>query len=364
MKKPNRILRYLSSLLSLVLILCALSPALVGCTDKSEAEKMRERVALKSKNFTIDCSLMAYMFVSSALKMSGDIPQSVLDEKGFDMELDFNEQIYEGDMTWFDLFMEGAIADAKTMLICCEYAREKGIELTDEDNAAVESEITNMRIEIALQDGREINDYFATLYRGYFELEDMRRMLKLNRLSSYGYTALVDDIEASVSDGDVIAYANSLEGFEKDESATRLLCAILANPDDFNNLDEVKPLYDELCASLIGKTSEGDKIKTFEAFAKKYNASSEYLYRNVSPGDMIEEIDAWLFDSSRMSGDTGIVHTDYGYHILYYVGEDDPLWMSIARTKLLDLRYDETLKQKLEAYGVEVKGENCHLLDF
>ncbi len=364
MKKPNKILRSLSALLSLVLLLCTLAPALVGCVDKSEAEKMRERVALKSKNFTIDCSLMAYMFVSSALKMSGDIPQSVLDEKGFDMELDFNEQIYEGDMTWFDLFMDGAIAEAKTMLICCEYAREKGIELTDADIASIESEITNMRIEIALQDGREIDDYFATLYRGYFELEDMRRMLKLNRLSSYGYTALVDDIEASVSDSDVVEYANSLEGFEKDESATRLLCAILANPDDFNNLDEVKPLADELCDSLIGKIAESDKILTFEAFAKKYNASTEYLYRNVSPGDMMEEIDEWLYDSSRKMGDVGIVHTDYGHHILYYVGEDDPVWMSVARTKLLDLRYDETLEQKLTAYGVEVKGDNCRLLDF
>ena len=35
---------------------------------------------------------------------------------------------------------------------------------------------------------------------------------------------------------------------------------------------------------------------------------------------MVSEFDEWIFDKERKSGDTGIVKSDYGYHIMYYVG--------------------------------------------
>ena len=43
---------------------------------------------------------------------------------------------------------------------------------------------------------------------------------------------------------------------------------------------------------------------------------------------MVEEFDAFCFDESRKSGDTGVVYgesTSYaGYHVMYFVGEGDP----------------------------------------
>lgn len=43
------------------------------------------------------------------------------------------------------------------------------------------------------------------------------------------------------------------------------------------------------------------------------------LYENVYPGQMVASFNDWCFDESRASGDTGIVETEYGYHIMYYV---------------------------------------------
>ncbi len=46
----------------------------------------------------------------------------------------------------------------------------------------------------------------------------------------------------------------------------------------------------------------------------------------------------WSLDSSRKSGDTGLVKNDFsttkGYHIMYYVGEDAPYWEKTAATDL------------------------------
>ena len=44
------------------------------------------------------------------------------------------------------------------------------------------------------------------------------------------------------------------------------------------------------------------------------------LYEDVYPGQMVTAFNDWCFDSARKSGDTGIVETTYGYHVIYYVG--------------------------------------------
>ena len=60
------------------------------------------------------------------------------------------------------------------------------------------------------------------------------------------------------------------------------------------------------------------------------------LYQNVTPGQMVQAFNDWCFDSSRKSGDTGIVETQYGYHVMYFVGTSDITY----RTSLIqsDLR--------------------------
>ena len=38
---------------------------------------------------------------------------------------------------------------------------------------------------------------------------------------------------------------------------------------------------------------------------------------------MVESFNDWCFDSSRKPGDTGIVETTYGFHVMYFVGNTD-----------------------------------------
>lgn len=44
------------------------------------------------------------------------------------------------------------------------------------------------------------------------------------------------------------------------------------------------------------------------------------LYENVAPGQMVEAFNDWIFDTSRKAGDVGIVETNYGCHLMYFVG--------------------------------------------
>ncbi len=47
------------------------------------------------------------------------------------------------------------------------------------------------------------------------------------------------------------------------------------------------------------------------------------LYEDVYPGQMVEAFEEWCFDKSRQVGDTGIVETEYGYHVMYFSGDSE-----------------------------------------
>lgn len=83
---------------------------------------------------------------------------------------------------------------------------------------------------------------------------------------------------------------------------------------------------------LLAQWKSGDATEdSFSALAKENSSDGGSsakggLYERVYPGQMIGTFNDWCFDSSRKSGDTGIVETSYGYHIMYYVGNDIPNW--------------------------------------
>lgn len=78
--------------------------------------------------------------------------------------------------------------------------------------------------------------------------------------------------------------------------------------------------------SILEEWKSGDA--TEDSFATLANTHSDDtgsntaggLYENVYVGQMVTEFNDWCFDSSRKAGDTDIVETSYGYHIMYFVG--------------------------------------------
>lgn len=56
------------------------------------------------------------------------------------------------------------------------------------------------------------------------------------------------------------------------------------------------------------------------------------LYEKIEKGQMVEPFENWCFDPARKAGDTGLVQTDYGWHVMYFVGSNRPVWMDKAET--------------------------------
>lgn len=97
--------------------------------------------------------------------------------------------------------------------------------------------------------------------------------------------------------------------------------------------------------------------KTEESFAKLAQEKSTDpgskdkggLYTYVAKGKMVKPFDDWCFAEERKTGDYGLVKTDYGYHIMYFVfGE--PGWVRYSRSDLISERATAQLMDIADQY--------------
>ncbi len=71
---------------------------------------------------------------------------------------------------------------------------------------------------------------------------------------------------------------------------------------------------------LAGDCSE----ESFSELAKQHsadgNAAQGGIYEDVQEGYMVSAFENWALEEGRKKGDVGIVETEFGYHIMYFVG--------------------------------------------
>ena len=98
----------------------------------------------------------------------------------------------------------------------------------------------------------------------------------------------------------------------------------------------------------------------FEKYGIDYTEDSGILYENVKKGDMVEEFEDWLFDKSRVEGELSAagVKTEYGYHVMLYVGDEMPAWEYEIREKLADKAHTTWTEEVKAQYVVTFTDKN------
>ena len=80
------------------------------------------------------------------------------------------------------------------------------------------------------------------------------------------------------------------------------------------------------------------------------------LYEAIYPGQMVTAFNDWCFDETRKAGDTGIVQTDYGYHVMYFSGDNETTYRDyMVKNALLEKNITEWQEALNEATVVEAK---------
>ena len=121
---------------------------------------------------------------------------------------------------------------------------------------------------------------------------------------------------------------------------------------------------EEEAQTVLDAYNNGEKTEdAFALLALKYSTDSGSvsnggLYSNVYEGYMVDEFNDWCFDSSRSVGDTDIVKTDYGYHVMLFCGEGLDRWQADVRNDLVNTAYSAAYEELAELYPVTFYSEN------
>ena len=135
--------------------------------------------------------------------------------------------------------------------------------------------------------------------------------------------------------------------------------------------DEAWAAAEERANEILAEYQAGEQTEdAFAALANEYSEDSGSntnggLYEGSANGTFVTEFNDWVFDSSRQSGDVDIVRhegdtsssSSYGgYHLIYYVGENDPVWKQTSDTALRDEQIATWLEDIQEGYTAEAAG--------
>lgn len=206
----------------------------------------------------------------------------------------------------------------------------------------------------AKNEAGEYEEEASSTYTAYFVTSDLHRS-NGETVRSVGHILFKDDTFKNLTN------TNSLSGKTK-ELADR----ILARGETISSATMAAELLTVMMEEgKLTKTTDGGKTyytiskDAFEEYGLTYTEDSNVFYDDVKPGDMVAPFNAWLFDYARKLGEItydetaegkGAVKTEYGYHIMTYLGNEQELWRSEIATKLANDSFTAWYEAELASF--------------
>lgn len=113
---------------------------------------------------------------------------------------------------------------------------------------------------------------------------------------------------------------------------------------------------------ILKEWKNGKKTEdSFAELAEKNSADTGSkdnggLCENVVPGQMVKPFAYWSLNDARKAGDTAIVKTEYGYHIMYFVEKTDmTVWEYTAQQALASSDSEKDIEKLEDSYKADVK---------
>lgn len=73
-----------------------------------------------------------------------------------------------------------------------------------------------------------------------------------------------------------------------------------------------------------GTADEESFIELVKEYSDDSSASTGGLFEDITPdSSYVDNFLNWSIDANRKAGDTEVIETEYGYHVMYYVGDDE-----------------------------------------
>lgn len=270
-------------------------------------------------------------------------------------------------MTWQQYFLNQALTSWKTYEAVRQAAGENGFQLSEDRQKELEDMDTELET-LAQENGYgTAAEMIATNFGAGASVADYKDFWELY-FRSIGYYNQVTSSFTS-TDEEIAEYWNAHEAEFAEQGVTKdthtvdvrhILIKPESTPVDGSETGETTISEDAWTAAeqkareLLEQYQAGEQ--TEDSFAVLANENSQDpgsntnggLYQGVTQGQMVDTFDSWCFDDSRQVGDTGIVKTGYGYHVMLYCGSQTT-WQDTAKTALLNGKADTFVEEAMAA---------------
>ena len=267
-----------------------------------------------------------------------------LDEIGLSFDLPFSEQecAFNPEMSWFDYFFQGGASNLHSEYAMCLDARENGLSLTEEQEYEVQSFIQD-NLSAYSGDLDELNKQIKAVFGANMNLDLFEEQFRVN--------LIVNNWNAE---------------FEKTLDFTEEELRANFTDEEFEeynyNMVNVRHILipeEEGAADLLEEWKADPTEENFAMLASMYtedtgSAETGGLYENITKGVMVPEFEEWCFDESRKPGDTGIVATDYGFHIMYFSSVGELLWRDEALYVMKSSLVQEKISTLMDKYPLSI----------
>lgn len=270
--------------------------------------------------------------------------------------------------TWQQFFLASALNSWRNYQATAAEAEAAGFRLDEETQAQLDAAIENLEQSAPLYGFENAEELLKDDVGVGATLDDYSHFLKIYYTGSVYFSDLCQTQEPT--DEEVEKYFDeNAEAYEKNgltkDNKTVDVRHILVMPEGATTDNIRTDTFDDAAweasrqkaEELLAQWEQGDKSE--ESFAELAKANSQDgsasdggLYTGVSEGQMVEAFNDWCFDDVRQPGDYGIVKTEFGYHLMFFVGST-PVWKESARSDLSNARANELLNSILEKHTVE-----------
>ncbi len=108
--------------------------------------------------------------------------------------------------------------------------------------------------------------------------------------------------------------------------------------------------------AVLAEFNGGDKSEeSFKALEKKHlddaSAMEATAYYDVTLGYMVKEFESWIY-GERKTGDCEVVETEYGFHVVYFIGDGREAWKLDAEAGIIDGIMTKYQDELVEEYKV------------
>ena len=290
---------------------------------------------------------------------------------GLDYKQPFDTQVCQmsaNGATWQQFFLLNALDSWHYYQALQAEAIAAGFDVTADKREFLDNLDTSIAEDAVNYGFETAEEYLAYNAGAGATMDGYKKFMEQNYRGYDYYQSMVDEIE--VTDAEIEEYYTENEEAFKQQKITKDaklvdVRHILITP----TADETTgAISDEAWAACEAKAQEVmETWKSGEANEDSFAALAEVetqdpgsktnggLYTEIYMGQTVPEFEAWCFDESRVAGDTGLVKTTYGYHVMYFVQSYPSMqWKTQAENDLISLRSEELMEEISGKYPMTV----------